>query len=153
MSDADIRRASLADMAAVASLRRAWVEEQAGGPVDDPAFEADFEHWLDLEHDRRVTWLATVDDDAVGMVNMMVFHRMPRPGRPPSRWGYLANLFVLPAHRGSGIGARLLAACVEHADDHDFARIVLSPSEQSRPLYERAGFGAADELLVRPGRG
>jgi GNAT superfamily N-acetyltransferase len=85
------------------------------------------------------------------MLNMLVFTRMPKPGHPPSRWGYLANFFVLREHRGTGIGTRLLAACTRHADEHHFARIVLSPSERSRPLYARSGFGPADSLLVRRG--
>jgi len=74
---------------------------------------------------------------------------MPRPGRPTSRWGYLANFFVLAGHRGAGIGARLLATCVEYADAEGFVRIVLSPSERSRTLYRRAGFASADDLMVR----
>jgi GNAT superfamily N-acetyltransferase len=144
-----IRRASAEDLDALAALRRAWVEEQAGGPVDDPGFESDFARWYEREHDQRVAWLAMDGDHAVGMVNMLVFTRMPRPGRPVSRWGYLSNFFVRADQRGSGLGGRLLSTCVEHADTHDFVRIVLSPSERSRSLYLRAGFGAADSLLVR----
>jgi GNAT superfamily N-acetyltransferase len=144
-----VRRASLADTDALAALRRAWVEEQAGIPVDDPGFEQDLVDWLGREHDQRVTWLATAGDAPVGMLNMLVFTRMPRPGRPPSRWGYLANFFVLGTHRDAGLGARLLSACVAYADDHDFVRIVLSPSARSVTLYRRAGFRAADDLMIR----
>jgi GNAT superfamily N-acetyltransferase len=96
-------------------------------------------------------WLAEVDDSAVGMINMMVFARMPRPGRVRSTWGYVANVFVLAGHRDAGIGARLLDACTSYADDHGFVRLVLSPSERSVPLYERFGFSPATSLLLRPG--
>lgn len=149
MTGAQIRQASAADLDALAALRRAWVEEQAGGPVDDPAYESDFAAWFAREHEQRVTWLATAGDRPVGMLNLLVFTRMPRPGRPTSQWGYLSNFFVRAGERGTGLGARLLAVCVEYADAHDFVRIVLSPSERSHPLYLRAGFGAADSLLVR----
>jgi len=144
-----IRRASVEDLGALAALRRAWVEEQAGAPVADEAYEQAFAEWFAREHEQRVTWLAVAEGEPVGMLNLLVFTRMPRPGRPVSRWGYLSNFFVLAAHRGAGLGARLLETCVEHADAHDFVRIVLSPSERSRSLYLRAGFGAADSLLVR----
>jgi GNAT superfamily N-acetyltransferase len=147
----EIRRATLADGSTLAALRRLWVEEQAGGPVDDAAFEQEFATWFAREHDQRITWLALDEDRPVGMLNMLVFRRMPRPGRPPSRWGYLANFFVAQDHRGAGIGSRLLAACVAYAEADDFARIVLSPSARSRPLYERWGFGLTDSLLLRPG--
>lgn len=150
-ADVTIRRATYADVEVLAGLRRAWVEEQQGGSVDDPDFEQAFADWVDREHDQRVTWLAIAADGPVGMLNVLVFTRMPKPGRPTSRWGYLANFFVLEGHRGAGIGTRLLAECTQYADAHDFARIVLSPSERSRPLYDRVGFGPADALLVRPG--
>jgi hypothetical protein len=60
------------------------------------------------------------------VMNLVLFERMPWPGPDPGRWGYLAN-----------------------ADGHDFARVVLSPSQRSIPLYRRAGFGPADALLSR----
>ena len=146
-----IRLATRSDVPALAALRRAWVEELAGGEVEDAAYEQEFAYWFDREQHQRVTWLALDGEQPVGMLNLLVFTRMPRPGRLVSRWGYLANFFVLGTHRGAGIGTRLLDECVAHADRHDFARIVLSPSERSRSLYERCGFGPADSLLVRPG--
>jgi GNAT superfamily N-acetyltransferase len=146
---ATVRRAARSDRDALARLRRAWVEENAGAEVVDPGYEPAFAQWFEREHDQRVTWLALADDEPVGMLNVLVFTRMPRPGRLVSQWAYLANFFVLARHRGQGIGARLLATCVEHADTHDFVRVVLSPSERSVPLYRRAGFVAADDLMIR----
>jgi GNAT superfamily N-acetyltransferase len=141
------------DLHALAGLRRAWAEEQASAEVEAPGFEAGFEAefaaWFEREHDQRVTWLALSADRPVGMLNLLVFTRMPRPGRPTSRWGYLANFFVLAGHRGAGIGGRLLETCVEYADGEGFVRIVLSPSERSRTLYRRSGFASADDLMVR----
>jgi predicted N-acetyltransferase YhbS len=84
------------------------------------------------------------------MVNLKLFDRMPSPDRTRRRWGYLANLFVLPSHRGSGIGASLVTAVVGLARAEGLVRIVLSPSELSVPLYHRVGFRAANELLVLP---
>ena len=84
------------------------------------------------------------------MVNVKVFERMPSPGRPPSRWGYLANLYVVPAQRAAGVGGQLINAAVQHARADGFVRLVLAPSELAVPLYNRHGFRAADELLVLP---
>ena len=79
---------------------------------------------------------------------MLVFTRMPKPGRPVSRWGYVANVYVDHAGRDQGTGRLLLDACLAHARDHDYARLVLSPSERSVPFYSRAGFGPATSLMV-----
>ncbi len=117
----------------------------------DEEFESAFDLWWSREHDRRLTWLALRDEQPVGMLNMLVFERMPMPGRLSSRWGYVANVFTLPAERDRGIGTQLLAACTSYADDEGFVRLVLNPTERSVPLYERAGFAPATDLMLRPG--
>jgi GNAT superfamily N-acetyltransferase len=152
-----VRVATAADVPVVAGLRRAWTEENAGGTVEDPSFEAVFAGWFEREAGQRVTWLAEDGDRAVGMLNMLVFTRMPRPSVPdapahPGRWGYVANVYVVPGDRDRGVGRLLLDAVTAHADEQGFARLVLSPSERSVPFYERAGFAPATSLMLRPGR-
>jgi predicted acetyltransferase len=44
---------------------------------------------------------------------------------------------------------QLVSAALNYADENGFARVVLSPTERSIPLYERAGFGPADALMLR----
>lgn len=152
-----VRVATAADVPVVAGLRRAWTEENAGGTVEDPSFEAVFADWFEREAGQRVTWLAEDGDRAVGMLNMLVFTRMPRPSAAdapahPGRWGYVANVYVVPGDRDRGVGRLLLDAVTAHADEQGFARLVLSPSERSVPFYERAGFAPATSLMLRQGR-
>jgi H2-forming N5,N10-methylenetetrahydromethanopterin dehydrogenase-like enzyme len=100
-----LRVAGRADFAAVAALRRRWAEEQAGHDLDDPSFDEVFEAWFDREHDQRVTLLAEDAGAAVGMLNMLVFTRMPKSGRPVSRWGFVATVYVDPSRSTSGPGS------------------------------------------------
>lgn len=117
--------------------------------VPDPGYDEAYERWWQREYGLRVSWVAEVDGQPVGMLNMCVFSRMPAPERLHSQWGYLANLFVLAEHRNEGIGAQLLAACLASAREQRFVRVVLSPSERSVPFYRRAGFkSAADNLML-----
>ncbi|MGH3647408.1 MAG: GNAT family N-acetyltransferase [Micromonosporaceae bacterium] len=150
MTPAVVRRA---DVAALAALRRAWTDELAGAPIDDPDFEHTFSEWYATERSRRTNWIAEISDEPVGMLNLVEFRRMPRPGRPQSRWGYVSNVFVLAAYRDQGIGEALLDAAMSHARVHGYARVVLAPSERSVPFYRRAGFGEADMLLAHPAAG
>lgn len=88
------------------------------------------------------------------MVSLVEYRRMPRPGRPDSRWGYVGHLFVSETFRNQGVGARLLAAVITAAEERSYARLVLAPSPRAVPFFERAGFVAADDasgelLLVR----
>jgi GNAT superfamily N-acetyltransferase len=158
-ADVAVRLATPEDDLAIAALRRAWTEERGGlGPIDDPDFEPAFQEWAENERDRRISWVAEIEGQAVGMLNMVLFTRMPRPvpeagPAPLGLWGYIANNFVLAEYRNRGVGSRMLEAALEHADRHDFARIVLTPTERSVPYYSRSGFVPATALLVRPGRG
>lgn len=143
-----IRIAGDADGPALAALRRAWTVEQ-NGEVDDAGFEARFLDWYERESGRRVSWLAETDGQLVGMMNLTVFDRMPQPGRDPVSWGYLANAFVLDAHRRQGTGSRMLRELLAYADEHGYVRVVLNPSDLSVSLYQRHGFSAEHHLLVR----
>jgi GNAT superfamily N-acetyltransferase len=150
---ATVRLAGREDEAVIAGLRRRWSEEQAGGPIDDPGYGEVFAAWFEREHDQRLTWLAYAGDEPVGMLNLLVFTRMPKPddartGRP-GQWGYVANAYVAEPHRAAGIGSLLMDACLALADERGFARLVLSPSERSVPFYARHGFAPATSLMVR----
>ena len=152
-----VRAATPDDVPVIAGLRRAWTEENAGQAVDDPSFDDVFAEWFAREAHQRVTWLAEDDGRVLGMLNLLVFTRMPRPRAAdapshPQRCGYVANVYVVSGERDRGIGRLLLDAATAHADAHGFARLVLSPSERSVPFYERAGFAPATSLMLRPGR-
>ncbi|WP_112263628.1 GNAT family N-acetyltransferase [Lentzea terrae] len=143
-----IRQTGEHDTTALATLRRAWSEEQAGQPLDDDDFEECFAQWYTAEAPRRAAFVAELGGKAIGMMNLALFERMPKPGRSASRWAYLGNAFVLADHRNRGIGTALLDAAVTYARARNCARIVLSPSERSVRFYQRAGFGPATMLLA-----
>jgi GNAT superfamily N-acetyltransferase len=149
MTEVLIRRAGHADLAATVQLRHEWAREE-DGEVEDPDFEENLAAWFGREGSRRITWLAEEGGRPAGMANLAIYERMPRPGRALSRWGYLGNVYVCRAYRNRGIGSQLVRAALAYADQNGFARVVLSPTERSVPLYERAGFGPAGALMLRP---
>ncbi len=150
-----VRRAGPDDSALLARLRRSWDEEDespsplADDETTDAGFEQRFADWYAAEASRRLTWLAEDGDRPVGMLNLAVFERMPRPGCTPARWGYVGNVFVLAGYRDRGIGRALLEAALDHARAEGFTRVVLHPSPRSVPFYRRAGFVPADQLLLK----
>jgi GNAT superfamily N-acetyltransferase len=147
-ADVTIRCATRADEPALARLRRLWTEEEGPAPAEDDGFEARFAAWFEREASHRLFWLAERAGEPVGMLNMLVFGRMPRPGREMAGWGYIANTFVVGALRDRGVGRGLLDAAIAHARAERFERIVLRPSARSVPFYERAGFAPASSLLL-----
>src|SRR4051794_1349164 len=105
-----VRVADAGDAAALARLRAVWSDG------DEPGFERRMAEWLEAEGERRTTWLAWLDREAVGMASLFEYRRMPRPGRPDSRWGYLSNMYVRAEYRKRGIASALLAAIIATAD-------------------------------------
>lgn len=141
-----IRDQTTEDRAALAALRAVWAAEQEPGLDDDPDFEAVYSGWLDANP--RKFFVAEADGVPVGMLNLLVFERMPKPGKEPSRWVYLGNVYVLPEFRNAGIGAQLVQKAIAFSRGIKAARMVLSPSPASRTFYARLGFEPAEELNV-----
>jgi GNAT superfamily N-acetyltransferase len=153
-----IRVADERDMAVLAGLRRAWLEERTGHPVVDPGFEASFEQWWRVELPRRTFWLAEVGSKrsgftAVGTINVVEIVHMPRPGARVGRIGQIGNAIVLGSFAGRGVPGALLTAAIEHAWRRRYRRLVLAPTAGSTTFYRRAGFEPAGEslLILDPG--
>lgn len=64
--------------------------------------------------------------------------------------GYVSNFYVIAAERGAGTGAALLQTAIADARRRGLDRVVLWPTERSRSLYERHGFGRPRALLELP---
>lgn len=141
-----IREGRPEDMPGLVTLRTAWAAEQEPALMDDPAFDSTFREWM--ETSPRKFFVADDDGEPVGMLNLMIFERMPKPGRKSSRWVYLGNVYVLPEFRNAGIGGQLVDASIQFSKSINAVRMVLSPSAESRDLYARLGFEPAGELNI-----
>lgn len=137
----------------MARLRRAWLEERAGHPVDDPAFEESFARWWRFELPRRTFWLAETGSEragftAVGSLNVVEIAHMPRPGARGGAIGHVGNAFVIAAWADRGVPRALLGHAVAHARARRYRRLVLAPTPGSAAFYRRAGFDPAGESLL-----
>lgn len=70
-----------------------------------------------------------------------------------TRFAWLADVFVLPEHRGRGLGVWLVETVLSHPDVSGL-RTVLG-TKDAHALYERFGFRpvSAHRMMERPGRG
>jgi len=69
------------------------------------------------------------------------------------RSGWIGNLIVNPASRGSGIGRQLFLRAVEVLLESGVQTIWLTASKTGRPLYEKQGFSAVDGIVRWTGTG
>jgi GNAT superfamily N-acetyltransferase len=64
-------------------------------------------------------------------------------------FGYLADVYVLPEHRGKGLSLRLMEQIISHPDLQGIRRMLLA-TRDAHSLYEKFGFRplAAPERLM-----
>jgi len=88
----------------------------------------------DFEQQVRTAWRVVGAYDATGA--MVGFARAMSDG---VALAYLADVYVLPEHRGHGLGVALVHEMIEAGVGHDF-RWLLHTSD-AHGLYEKFGFG------------
>jgi len=148
-----VRRCGADDVDAIATLRRAWNEENADGLIDDDSFPTVFAAWWEAEQHTRTFFVVEIDGRAVGMANVKHYERMPVAGRSSGGWwGYVGNVFVLEQHRNAGVGRALMDALTEWAFAAGAEHLRLAPSPLSVSFYDRLGFtpGSVGELDPPP---
>jgi GNAT superfamily N-acetyltransferase len=95
-------------------------------------------------------WILTVDDTPAGNLWLQLVEKIPNPAAgEPELHAYISNFYVLPEHRHRGGGAQLLEAALAECRAQNVDSIFLWPTEESRTLYERFGFGVSENVLVR----
>jgi ribosomal protein S18 acetylase RimI-like enzyme len=62
-----------------------------------------------------------------------------------TRFGYLMDIFVLPAHRGKGYGKQLVAAMLERLEREGVGSVMLSTRDVDA-LYRSLGFELVGDL-------
>ena len=73
--------------------------------------------------------------------------KVPRPTSFDAEYGYLTNMYTLPAFRGQEIGANLLRVAVEWAREQHLEMIILWPARGREAFYERSGFIAEPKAM------
>lgn len=147
----EIRPATPADAGALAALRWEFRAGRGAAVEREPEFVGRCASWMRRQLEAAEPWRAWVaadDRGIVGQVWLMVFAKVPNPVGEPDRHAYLSNLYVSPAARG-GVGERLVSAALAHADSIGVDRVVLWPTPESVPLYERHRFTREGDVMER----
>ena len=123
--------------------------------------------WLDLELIHRFLsehsyWARGISRDVVArsIANSLCFglYALSKDAPHPARrqvgfarvatdratFAYLADVFVLPEHRGQGLSKRLMEAVLAHPDLQGLRRWMLATAD-AHELYRRYGFTALSE--------
>ena len=139
-----IRRATLADIEALARLRLALLREM--GNVRDesqevPLLDAMRDYFRRaMSTDEFLAWVAEVDGQGAAISGVVLFERPPDASSPAGVEAYLMNMYTLPAWRGRGLASALLDAIIGFVRTTPARRISLHATAAGRSVYESAGF-------------
>ena len=109
------------DIATCRHLRRVVFIEEQGVPEADE---------IDDKDDDAIHLLATIDDQPAGSARLLLMGQTGKIGR----------VCVLPAHRGTGLGAALIRAALTELRAQGMTTAKLGSQTHAIPFYERLGF-------------
>ena len=136
-----VRAATVADAAALGALRWRRQTEERGYPGTDRAdFIAHFSAWATAHTASHLPFLAETAGEVIGMAWLMVADRVPYPGHRLRRSGDVQSVYVVPELRDTGIGASLLAAVLDKAQELDLEHVTVHSTDRAVSFYRRVGF-------------
>ena len=159
-SDIQIRRATLADVPALARHRVGMYRDMGDIPASGEAqflsASADYFRGA-VASGEYLAWLAfrvTSPNEIVAGAGLIVRPMIPRPGPSGAfevREAQVVNVYTEPEWRRRGIAALLMRELLDYTRANHLGRVSLHASDDGRPLYEALGFAPTNEMrLARP---
>ncbi|MEV6105236.1 GNAT family N-acetyltransferase [Streptomyces sp. NPDC051940] len=148
-----IRPAEPADAAELVRLRRLMFQAMNGADRPGP-WEEEAQRLLELQLAARPRTLGAfvVDGDgpylaacAVGTVEQ----RLPAPGHPTGRFGFVFNVCTDLRHRGQGYARQTTAALLDWFAGQGVTRVDLHATDEAERLYRSMGFAEHSLALSR----
>jgi GNAT superfamily N-acetyltransferase len=146
-----VSRAGKNDLADLARLLWLDTMEEQPAPAELEAFTADLDGWWAAHRQSHGAFVARVAEPGiVGMAWVALLPRVPRPGAVDRLSADIQSVFVVPDHRGQGIGSAVVDAAARYATGLGATRVTVHSGRRAVPVYERLGFKSSRRLLQRP---
>jgi GNAT superfamily N-acetyltransferase len=94
-------------------------------------------------------WLVEQDGAVIAGAGMWLMDFPPHWMDAEPVRAYLLNFYVEPIARGRGLAQQLLTLTVDEARHRGIRVVSLHASRLGRPIYERNGFEATNEMILR----
>jgi GNAT superfamily N-acetyltransferase len=146
------RLATVADAELIARHRRSMFVD--AGQAEDAKLQEmvdKFVVWVRprLSDGSYVGWIVEEEGRAVAGAGMWLMDFPPHWMDAEPVRAYLLNFYVEPGFRGRGLAYELLKNAVDDARRRGIRVVSLHASKFGKPLYERNGFEATNEMILR----
>ncbi len=151
-----IREAGLEDAAIILHHRRSMFRDMNEGTIAELDTMAELTGpWLEhaLADGSYRGWLALDARRVVGGGGVLLCSWPASPKDPLLRRAIILNVYTEPEFRHRGIARRIMQTILDWLHLEGFASVSLHASDEGRPLYERLGFVATNEMRLRFAKG
>ena len=87
-------------------------------------------------------------DEIIAMAGAFIKDDIPFRYYRGTRYGFIGDVYVKPEHRKKGLATSLSRSCVQWLKEKNITMIRLLATEAGRPVYEKLGFAATDEMSL-----
>ncbi len=147
-----IRRATLKDLPLLIRHRRGMFEDmKRGTKAALDQHDRDYAKWARkrMRDGLMVGFVASVDGEVAASGCVWLREKQPAPGYPGGRVPYLLSMFTDRNKRGLGAATAIVEAALAWAKKRKLPLMLLHASDAGRPIYERLGFKATNEMEVK----
>ncbi|MBS1815005.1 MAG: GNAT family N-acetyltransferase [Acidobacteria bacterium] len=111
----------------------------------------EFAAWLEprLRDDSYVGWIVEDSGQPIASGGLWLMDFPPHWTSPVPKRGYLLNFYTVPAARGRGIAKELVELAKKESVRRGVKTVTLHASKFGRPVYEKLGFTANNEMIYR----
>lgn len=147
----EIRTAETTDATLISAHRRAMFAEIH--PLDEPlmdSLERRSVAWTErmIRGGKYYGWIAIDAGRPVASAGLLILDWPPHPFDPEGELrGYLLNIYVEPEYRKRGLAHELVERSMAEARRRGIRVVTLHSSQAGRPIYERFGFHATNEMM------
>ena len=142
----------MADAEGIAEQRvRMFVDDGVAARDDLAQMRANFVDWVRprLEDGSYIGWLVEEDGRLIASAGLWEIPWPPHFMDENPRRAYLLNFYVAPEARRRGLARGLLGLAVAEATARGINVVTLHASKLGRLVYERGGFEASTEMMLR----
>ena len=159
LPDIRVRRATLADVAALARHRVGMYRDMGHIPESDEArfLDASAAYFRSaLASGEYLAWLAvttTPPEEIVSGAGLIVRPMIPRPGTAGGievRDAQVVNVYTEVAWRRRGLAALVMRHLLDYTSANKLKRVSLHASDDGRPLYASLGSEPTNEMRLAP---
>ncbi len=152
-ADATIREALPSESAIILHHRRSMFRDMGEGTVEEldrmvevagpwltgALADGSYRHWLALDSSGRIA----------GGGGVLLSPWPPNPRDPCTQRAVILNVYTEPEFRKLGIARQIMRTILACVREQGLRSVNLHASDEGRPLYEKLGFKATNEMRLR----